>query len=176
MTKKLLIGITCLVLAGCWGGGGSSGGSKNVFGAPPCDNPDCYSDPVDYVDNPNDANFDVVITDTVVDEGDYDDGSGGEEVVDIKGTATISWIAPTRNDDATEENPLGTLLTNLAGFKIKYGDFPGEYPIVIPITNIGLASYFIDDLDQGDWFFVMTAYNTWGGESKPSIEVFKQIK
>lgn len=168
MTKKLLIGITCLVLAGCWGGGGSGGSNESysdqAFGAPACDNPDCYGEP-----------FDVIVTDTVVDEGDYDDGSGGEEVVDIKGTATISWIAPTHNEPIGDQP--ATLLTNLDGFKIYYGDFPDEYTMTpINITNIGLSSYFIEDLDAGDWFFVMTAYNTFGNESKHSIEVSKQIK
>jgi len=170
MINKLLIGITCLVLAGCWGGGGSSGGgdsySDQAFGAPDCSNPNCFGEP-----------FDVVITDPVVDDGDYDDGAGGEEVVDIKGTATVSWIAPTHNDNASEEHPNGTLLTNLDGFKIYYGTFPDEYTMTpIDITNIGLSSYLIEDLDSGDWFFVMTAYNTYGMESKYSEEISKQIK
>lgn len=147
--KLLTASILTLALSGCWGGGGSS--SK-------------------------DNTFTVTTTDTEVIVPDYDNETGGDPVV-IKGTALISWTAPTRNDDASPENPLGTLLTNLDGFKIYYGTFPDEYTMIpIDITNIGLSSYLIEDLDAGDWFFVMTAYNTYGMESNPSIEVSKQIK
>ena len=147
--KISILAIATIFISGCWGGGGSSGSSKN-------------------------ASF---VVDTSVSEiliPDYDDVDG--DVVVINGTATISWIAPTRNDDASDENPIGTRLTHLDGFKIYYSQFPGEYLTMIAITNIGLSSYLIENLGEGDWFFVMTAYNTYGNESKYSKEVFKEIK
>jgi hypothetical protein len=85
-----------------------------------------------------------------------------------KGTALVSWTPPTNNtDDST--------LTDLAGFKIYYGTFPGEYDQTITINNSGLSSYLVENLASSDWFFVMTAFNSSGIESAYSAEVYKEI-
>jgi hypothetical protein len=85
-----------------------------------------------------------------------------------KGTALVSWTPPTDNtDDST--------LTDLAGFKIYYGTFPGEYDQTITINNSGLSSYLVENLASSDWFFVMTAFNSSGIESAYSAEVHKEI-
>jgi hypothetical protein len=85
------------------------------------------------------------------------------------GTALISWTAPTENTD-------NSTLTDLAGFKIYYGTFPGDYDKTITIDNVGLSSYLVEDLDPSDWFFVMTAFNSSGIESAYSTEVSKAIE
>ena len=85
-----------------------------------------------------------------------------------KGTALMSWTSPTDNTD-------NSTLTDLAGFKIYYGTFPGEYDKTITINNPGLSSYLVENLASSDWFFVMTAFNKSGIESAYSAEVYKEI-
>ncbi len=84
------------------------------------------------------------------------------------GTALISWISPTENTD-------NSTLTDLAGFKIYFGIFPGEYDNSITVNNVGLSSYLVENLGAADWFFVVTAFNSSGIESGYSKEVFKTI-
>ena len=74
------------------------------------------------------------------------------------GSATLSWIPPTENDD-------GTPLTDLAGYKIYYGTTPGSYPNQITINNPGIASYVVDNLTSNTWYFVSTSFNSTGVES-----------
>jgi len=101
-----------------------------------------------------------------------DEETGSETASDEgtgKGTALMSWTSPTDNTD-------NSTLTDLAGFKIYYGTFPGEYDKTITINNPGLSSYLVENLASSDWFFVMTAFNTSGIESAYSAEVYKEIK
>ena len=100
-----------------------------------------------------------------------DEGTGSGAAADEgsgKGTALVSWTPPTDNtDDST--------LTDLAGFKIYFGIFPGEYDNSITVNNAGLSSYLVENLHAADWFFVVTAINSSGIESSYSKEVFKTI-
>jgi hypothetical protein len=84
------------------------------------------------------------------------------------GTALVSWISPTENTD-------NSTLTDLAGFKIYFGIFPGEYDNSITVNNAGLSSFLVENLGAEDWFFVVTAINSSGIESSYSKEVFKTI-
>ena len=49
------------------------------------------------------------------------------------GSATLSWAAPTKNED-------GTALTDLAGYKLYWGTTPGSYPNSVTINNPGRTS------------------------------------
>lgn len=80
------------------------------------------------------------------------------------GTVTLSWQSPTQNDD-------GTALTNLAGFNIHYGTQPQDYTSVIKVANPGLATYVIDGLSPGTYYFSVAAYTASGVESNFSAEV-----
>ncbi len=103
-----------------------------------------------------------------IEEGDSGSSSGVDVERTGNGTALMSWTPPTDNtDDST--------LTDLAGFKIYYGTFPGEYDRTITINNPGLSSYLVENLASSDWFFVMTAFNSSGIESAYSAEVYKEI-
>jgi len=98
-----------------------------------------------------------------------DASSSGVSVVPKgDGSALVSWVPPTQNTD-------GSPLTDLAGFKIYYGTFPGEYEEPEIVTNPGMSSFLVEGLGEADWFFVMTAFNTSGIESAYSDEVFKTI-
>ncbi len=85
------------------------------------------------------------------------------------GTALVSWFPPTENVD-------GSTLTDLAGYRIYYGNAPGDYDNTITIGNIGMSSYLIENMNESDWYFVMTAFNAQGVESAYSTEVHKNIE
>ena len=87
----------------------------------------------------------------------------------VVGSATLSWIPPTTNED-------GSTLTDLTGYKIHYGTSPGSYTSVIPV-NLGLTDYTINNLTGPDtYYFVMTAVNSTDTESVFSNEVSKIIQ
>lgn len=84
------------------------------------------------------------------------------------GNATLSWVAPTRRDD-------GTVLTNLAGYRIRYGTSPGSYPNQLQIPNPGITTCVVENLPPGTYYFVATAYDSNGVESGYSGIVSKTI-
>ena len=84
------------------------------------------------------------------------------------GSATVSWQPPTLRAD-------GTPLTNLAGFRIRYGTSAGSYLTVISVQNPGLTTYVIGNLPSGTYYFVATAYDSTGSESAYSAPASKTI-
>ena len=66
-------------------------------------------------------------------------------------------------------------MTDLAGYKIRYGTSPGSYSSTITINGTGLTSYLVENLGAADWYFSMTAFNSSGVESGYSTEVSKTI-
>ena len=100
------------------------------------------------------------------------DGSGDSSVFSVAprgdGTALISWTPPMENTD-------GSTLTDLAGYRIRYGTSPGSYSETITINGSGLTSYLVENLGVSDWYFVMTAFNSSGLESPYSAPVYKAI-
>ena len=89
-------------------------------------------------------------------------------VLSNNGTALLSWTPPIENAD-------GSTLTDLAGYKIRYGTSPGTYSDTEIINDPGLTSFMIEDLASADWYFVMTSFNSSGIESGYSTEVSKTI-
>ena len=77
---------------------------------------------------------------------------------------TLNWMPPTENTD-------GTALSNLAGYHIHYGTQSGDYTQTITVDNPGIATYVVDNLSPGTYYFVVTAYNSDGTESPLSSEV-----
>ena len=104
------------------------------------------------------------------------EGPGGTASTDVdvsvslvgSGTALLSWTPPTQNSD-------GSSLSNLAGYRIRYGTSPGNYSETITINNAGLSSYLVENLGSASWYFVMTSFNSDGVESVFSTEVSKTI-
>lgn len=84
------------------------------------------------------------------------------------GSATLSWTAPTQNDD-------GSALTDLAGYKIYYGTATGSYQNTVRIDNPGLVTYVVDNLTPDTYYFVSTAFNSNGVESVFSNEAVKTV-
>lgn len=84
------------------------------------------------------------------------------------GAASLSWAAPTTRTD-------GTPLTNLAGYRVRYGNAAGSYPNTVTISNAGITTYLVENLASGTWFFVMAAYDSAGIESTNTNPVSKTI-
>jgi hypothetical protein len=85
------------------------------------------------------------------------------------GSASLSWTPPTRKTD-------GTSLTNLAGYHINYGTSASSLSRTITVANPGLASYVVENLSAGTWYFAVKAYTSSGSESALSSTVSKTIR
>ena len=81
-------------------------------------------------------------------------GGGGGTV----GAVTLNWTPPTRNTD-------GSTLTNLAGYRVVYGKSSSALTSTVQISNPGIASYVVDNLASGTWYFGVKAYTSTGTES-----------
>jgi hypothetical protein len=91
-----------------------------------------------------------------------DTGSGQPS----KTGTTLSWDAPTTNED-------GTPLADLAGYKIYYGSSSGSY--TGSVTAGAVTNYVLTDLTPGAYYIAVTAYNSSGDESGYSNEVSKAV-
>ena len=85
-----------------------------------------------------------------------------------QGGVTLSWQAPTSNAD-------GTALSDLKGYKVHYGAASKTYSDVIQVTNPGVTTYVVDNLQAGKYYFAVTAYNSAGQESSLSSEVSTMV-
>ena len=84
------------------------------------------------------------------------------------GRATLSWTAPTENTD-------GSTLSNLTGYRIRYGTSAGALTQTIVISNASVTTYVVEDLAPATWYFAVTAVNSTGSESAFSNVANKQI-
>ena len=84
------------------------------------------------------------------------------------GRATLSWTAPTENED-------GSTLSNLAGYRIMYGTSASALTNTIQITNPSVTTYVVENLAPAIWYFAVTAVNSTGAESNYSNVANKQI-
>ena len=83
------------------------------------------------------------------------------------GSATVSWTPPTHRVDGT---PLGSI----SNFRIYYGRNPSDLDQVVTVGS-GITSYQIDNLEQGTWYFAVTATCGGGLESARSAMGSKTI-
>jgi len=85
------------------------------------------------------------------------------------GSATLSWMPPTRNTD-------GSVLTNLAGYRVYWGSAAGNYTSSITLNTAGLTSYVVENLAPGTYYFAVSALNSGGVESVLSNTASKTIR
>lgn len=81
------------------------------------------------------------------------------------GRATLSWMAPTQNDDDTP-------LTDLAGYWLSYGTSPTALAQTIQVTG---TRYTISELAPGTYYFAVRAFTASGRDSDPSNVVSKVV-
>ena len=84
------------------------------------------------------------------------------------GSATLSWVPPKTNVD-------GTPVTNLAGFRIAYGQNSSNLTQSVTIASPSITSAAIENLSSGTWYFAVKAYTTTGVESDLSNLASKTI-
>ena len=84
------------------------------------------------------------------------------------GSATVFWSAPSTNAD-------GSMLTDLAGFRVHYGRVSRSYSNVVEIGDSSQSAVLIDELEPGTYFFAVTAFDRAGNESVLSVEVSKVV-
>ncbi|HEV8331823.1 MAG TPA: putative Ig domain-containing protein [Steroidobacteraceae bacterium] len=84
------------------------------------------------------------------------------------GRATLSWTAPTENTD-------GSTLSNLSGYRIRYGTSANALTNTIVIENASVTTYVVEDLAPATWYFAVTAVNSTGAESTYSNVANKAI-
>jgi hypothetical protein len=98
-------------------------------------------------------------------------GSGGSAMamlaVDVMGVVTISWQPPTENVD-------GTPLTDLAGYRIYYGEQSRDYTDQLEVSGATATARDVT-LSSGAYYFAMTAVDQEGNESAFSNEVVRVI-
>jgi hypothetical protein len=96
---------------------------------------------------------------------------GSSAAVGLKGSAsvTLSWVAPEFNED-------GSPLTNLAGYRIYYGETSGTYTDSVTIIGKTSITTVIGNLPNGSTIhFVVTAFNLHGNESAYSNEIMTTV-
>jgi Putative Ig domain len=84
------------------------------------------------------------------------------------GSATLRWVAPTQTSG-------GEPLTDLAGFRIYYGQSSANLDRVVTIDDRSATQAVIEGLVPGTWFFAITACTSAGVESSRSNVVSKGI-
>jgi hypothetical protein len=77
------------------------------------------------------------------------------------GSATLSWTAPTANSD-------GSTLTDLAGYRVSYGQSQSALDKTVDIDGAGITTYTVSNLSNGTWYFALYAVNSGGISSTAS--------
>lgn len=85
------------------------------------------------------------------------------------GSATLSWLPPTTRTD-------GSALTNLAGYRVRYGTSPGALSQVLTLASPAFTDAVIENLPPATYYFAVVAYDTTGGESDLSTVLSKTIQ
>lgn len=84
------------------------------------------------------------------------------------GAATLSWLPPTENAD-------GSVLTDLSGYRIRYGRTAHDPELSLDIDNPSINVYVVEQLGRGTWYFEVVALNSRGVESRPTATGSKTI-
>jgi hypothetical protein len=84
------------------------------------------------------------------------------------GSATLNWTAPTTNTD-------GSALTNLAGYKVRYGTSVAALTQIQTVAGAGTTTVTVQGLSAGTWYFTLSSYTNTGVESAQTAAVSKVI-
>lgn len=85
------------------------------------------------------------------------------------GKVTISWLAPTENED---DSPV----SELAGFAIHYTKREGHDPVTVYVNDPTVTSYTIENLAPGEYYFSISAIEKDGGKSDWSNVIAKTVQ
>lgn len=85
-----------------------------------------------------------------------------------KFAVTISWEAPTSNDDASS-------LTDLAGYRVVYGTAANQMTSKLELPGATMTSVRLEELLSGTYYFAVKAYRKDGVESNLTETVWKTL-
>jgi len=94
---------------------------------------------------------------------------GGGVTTSSSGSFAVSWSAPQTRADGS---PIS--LAEIDGYRLYYGSDPGDYPASVDVTNGSATSVTVGDVPVGDYYVVITTYDSAGRESAQSNAVLKQ--
>jgi hypothetical protein len=83
-------------------------------------------------------------------------------------SVTLAWDAPTTNAD-------GSVLEDLAGYRVYYGTISGNYSTNIDVGMDTTAQIILPN-NGSTYYFATTAYDTSGNESGFSNEMSRRMK
>jgi hypothetical protein len=92
---------------------------------------------------------------------------GVDVVQNSDGSITLSWTAPTQNEDGSA--------VDLAAYKFYYGTSPGSYSNQVRVNSPGITTYVLDNLTPATYYVVAAAISANGAESAFSNEASKQV-
>jgi len=98
-----------------------------------------------------------------------DGGSSGSGAVIATGSFSLSWTAPVSRQDGS---PIS--LAEIEGYRVYYGGTPGTYPNIVDINDSTASATTVSNVPVGDYYIVMTTYDSAGRESIQSGVVNKQ--
>jgi hypothetical protein len=81
-----------------------------------------------------------------------------------EGSVLLSWDPPT-----TDTN--GTSISDLAGYWINFGSSADAMTQTVSVADPAEATYTVQNLATGTWFFSVTAYTSSGVQSAPTAPV-----
>ena len=84
------------------------------------------------------------------------------------GSATLTWVPPVTNSD-------GSLLTNLAGYRVQYGRASTSLDQVKDVAGATTLTTTVNGLASGTWYFAVRAYSAAGSVSDVSNVAQKTI-
>jgi len=87
----------------------------------------------------------------------------------VTGVAELIWTAPTRNED-------GSALTDLAGYKVRYGQSADELVQARDVAQPATTTLTIEGLAAGTWYFTVASYTNTGAESSQAGPVSKAVQ
>lgn len=85
------------------------------------------------------------------------------------GVAELSWTPPVENTD-------GSVLNNLAGYRVFYGRTPDNLGQEVGIENPSVSRYTLENLSGGVWYFAVVAVNSDGVSSAWSDLATKNVQ
>jgi hypothetical protein len=84
------------------------------------------------------------------------------------GVASLSWPRSTSKVD-------GSVLDDLAGYRILYGRDPEDLDHSVYIANPDASTYDFATLESGAWYFAIVAVNAYGLEGPATVPAMKVI-
>ncbi|MCG7989923.1 MAG: putative Ig domain-containing protein [Candidatus Thiodiazotropha lotti] len=92
------------------------------------------------------------------------------QVAATTGSMSLNWTAPTTRTDGSSLN-----LSDINGYQIFIGTTPSNLQMHVDLSQGDLSSYTIDNMDLGNYYVAITAYDRSGNSSDLSNIVQKSV-